>query len=541
MVKILLKKQMAEIFRSYFYNQKKNTKRSTASSITCIVLFALLMIGIFGGIFGFLAYTMCSPFYSLNLGWMYFVIMGLISIALGSFGSVFNTYAGLYLAKDNDLLLSLPIPVSAIMTARLLGVYLMGLMYSGIVSLSAVIVYLITAGFSVRALICGLLYVFIISVIVLILSCLLGWVVARVSQKLKSKSFVTVLISLVGIGLYYFCFYRAQDVIQNIIANATTYGANLKGSAYFLYAFGRIGEGSWPSTLAWLLSVGVIFALTLALLQHSFIKVATGTGTGTPGRKAREGKEISGSKQLDLRVRSVRRALFGKELSRLTSSAGYMLNCSLGTLMLAILAIAIAIKADYFQNLLAQMSLSADMFALFIVCAVCIAAATNDMAQPSVSLEGKNIWILQTLPVPAWDVLKAKLSVQLVLTAPLAALCFVVTAIFLSLSLVHFILGLVFVIGFVLLMALFDLFLGLKMPNLNWTNELTPIKQSFGIMIAMFGGWIYIGIIVALYLLFGEHFSDSLLLAVFSLINCALCVVLSNWLRKQGSLIFSRL
>jgi ABC-2 type transport system permease protein len=535
MVKILLKKQMTEIFRSYFYNPKKNTKRATSTSVLYIVLFSLLILAIFGGIFGYLAYSMCPALSSINLGWMYFLIMGLLAIALGAFGSVFNTYAGLYLAKDNDLLLSLPIPVAAIMVSRLLGVYLMGLMYSGIVSLSAVVVYLIVTGFTFRTLICGLLYVFIISVIVLLLSCLLGWVVAKLSQKLKNKSFVTVFISLVGLGLYYFCFYRAQDVLTNIIANAVTYGNNLKGSVYFLYTFGRIAEGSWLATLAWLAAVGVLFALTWLLLQRSFLRVATGTGTSSSSKKK------TGSTQLALRPRSVRSALFAKELGRLTSSAGYMLNCSMGTLFLVILSLALIIKADFLQSLLAQMSLPGDAFVLFIICAVGIASATNDMAQPSVSLEGKNIWILQTLPVTGWEVIKAKFSVQLVLTLPFTIMCFVVSSLVLGLSAVHFILGIVFVTGFVLLMALFDLFLGLKLPNLTWTNELTPIKQSFGIFIAMFAGWVYMGIIICLYLFFGDYLSDSLLLTVFSALNCMLCVVLSNWLRKKGSEIFSRL
>ena len=35
-------------------------------------------------------------------------LMGLLAVFLGAFGSVFNTYSGLYLAKDNDLLLSMP-------------------------------------------------------------------------------------------------------------------------------------------------------------------------------------------------------------------------------------------------------------------------------------------------------------------------------------------------------------------------------------------------------------------------------------------------
>ena len=64
---------------------------------------------------------------------------------------MFNTYAGLYLPKDNDLLLSMPIPVSVLVAARLLGVYLMGLLYSAIVILPAIIVYWATAGATLPA------------------------------------------------------------------------------------------------------------------------------------------------------------------------------------------------------------------------------------------------------------------------------------------------------------------------------------------------------------------------------------------------------
>lgn len=76
--------------------------------------------------------------------------MGLISVLLGAFGSVFNTYAGVYLPKDNDLLLSMPIPVSALVGARLAGVYLMGFLYSAVVILPAVLVYWLTEALRFR-------------------------------------------------------------------------------------------------------------------------------------------------------------------------------------------------------------------------------------------------------------------------------------------------------------------------------------------------------------------------------------------------------
>ena len=44
MVKILLKKQLTEIFRSYFYDAKKNKARSKAAITGYIVLLSLIHI-----------------------------------------------------------------------------------------------------------------------------------------------------------------------------------------------------------------------------------------------------------------------------------------------------------------------------------------------------------------------------------------------------------------------------------------------------------------------------------------------------------------
>ena len=50
------------------------------------------------------------------------------------------------------------------------------------------------------------------------------------------------------------------------------------------------------------------------------------------------------------------------------------------------------------------------------------------MAAPSVSLEGKSLWLLQSLPVTPWQVLRAKLSVQLLLTSAPGAVLYHVPA-----------------------------------------------------------------------------------------------------------------
>ena len=153
MLKTLLKKQLAEINQSFFYDRKKGKARSKVTSIIFVILYALLLVCAIGGMFTYLALTMCKPMVDAGLDWMYFAIIGMIAIALGIFGSVFNTYSGLYLAKDNDMLLSMPIPVHTLMVSRLLSVYLMGLMYAGVVIVPAVAVYLFCVPLTFGALI----------------------------------------------------------------------------------------------------------------------------------------------------------------------------------------------------------------------------------------------------------------------------------------------------------------------------------------------------------------------------------------------------
>ena len=272
---ILIKKQMMEIFRSYFYDSKKNKKRSTVSTILFMLIYAVMMVGVLGGMFAYFSEGICGPFAAVNMSWLYFLIMSMVAVSLGSFGSVFNTYSGLYMSKDNDLLLSMPVPVRTILIARLAGVYLLGLMYSAVVIVPAVIVYWVVAKCTVLNVIGSILLIVIISLIVLILSCILGWCVAKISRKLKNKSFITVLASLLFFAAYYFVFFKAQEVINKIMVNAVVYGENVKNKAYPVYMFGRIGEGDISAMLIYTVVIVILCALIYRVLSGSFINIAT--------------------------------------------------------------------------------------------------------------------------------------------------------------------------------------------------------------------------------------------------------------------------
>ncbi|MFR8728329.1 MAG: hypothetical protein ACLVGA_10105 [Dysosmobacter sp.] len=411
MLKLLLKKQLFEIFRSYFYDAKKNKARSRLATALYIGLFVLLMAGILGGIFTLLAVKLCGPLAAAGLGWLYFALMGLIAVLLGAFGSIFNTYAGLYLPKDNDLLLSMPVPVSSLVAARLSGVYLMGLMYSAVVILPAVIIYWATVGVTASAVLGGLVLALLISLAVLVLSCALGWVAAKISQKLRNKSLVVVLASLVFIGLYYFVYFKAQSVLQDLLANAGTYGAQIRSRAYPLYLFGSVGTGSGAAMLAVTAAVAALCGLMWVLLSRSFLHIATSTGK-TARRTYRE---------TALRRRSVDGALLHRELAHFAANPAYMLNCGLGTFLMPICAAAVLWKGGSLFAMLDALFADTEGSVPVMLCVLlCGLASMNLMTAPPCPWR-KSLWLMQSLPVEPWQALRAKLRMQMLLTVRAAA------------------------------------------------------------------------------------------------------------------------
>ena len=531
MLKLLVKKQLFEIFRSYFYDAKKNKARTRGATIGYIVMFVLLMAGLLGTMFGVLSNTMCGPLAEMGMDWLYFVIMGMMAVFLGAFGSVFNTYSGLYLAKDNDLLLSMPIPVRVIMTSRLLSVYLMGLMYSGIVILPAILVYWFTVPVTAGRILGGVVLLVDISLFVLTLSCALGWVVAKISLKLKRKSFITVIVSLVFFGLYYFVCFRSQAMITDLLLNAEDVGSKIRG-IYPLYLFGRVGCGDGVAMLIVSAVVIALLALVWYLIARSFLHIAT--ASGNTAKAVYHEKAV---KQVGADI-----ALLRKELGRFTASPLYMLNCGLGTVFLLVLAVLALIKGrDVFLMMNALFAGEESFVTVLAALCLCLLASSNDITAPSVSLEGKSLWIAQSLPIAPWQALRAKLRMHLLITELPLVVCAVCVAAVSGLDFLHAALLVVVPMVYVVLSAAFGLFMGLKRPNLNWTSEVAPIKQGLAVFLSMFGGWL---VAVALgflyYALMARVGAVAFLLAVTALF-AVLALVLVRWLKTSGAKIYAHL
>ena len=529
MTKALFKKQLMEVF-SWLYKDRKTGKIRDVKGIAVYVLLYLFLFGFLGTAFYAVADMLCAPLLSVGMGWFYWCLTGLISIFLGVFGSVFNTYSSLYGAKDNDFLLSLPIPTSQIILVRLFGVYTMGLVYELIVMVPTMVVWFIKAPFSIIGYICVILIPFILSFFVLVLSAILGWVVALIAGKLKHKNIITVFISLAFIAVYYYVYGKAYQMLQILLVNAQEVGNKFKTALYPLYQMGLAAEGNILSMLIFTAVIGLSVLIVYAVLSRSFLGLAT-------SNKGSAKAKFKGQNQ---KVKSVGGALLQKEFRRFLGSSNYMLNCGLGILFMPLAAVMLVWKADVIREIISAPFLQ-KYIPLVALAGIAVIATMNDITSPSVSLEGKNIWLVQSLPVSSKQVLTAKLKLHLLLTVIPAIPLIIVAEWLIKPNLVFAVLIPAVALLFILLMAVLGLAVNIKMPNLNWTSEIVPIKQSLSVTVALFGGWVIVGIFALGYYFTRNIFTVPVFMLLVGVILLATSLALLRWVFTKGTKIFGSL
>ena len=234
-------------------------------------------------------------------------------------------------------------------------------------------------------------------------------------------------------------------------------------------------------------------------------------------------------------------ALLRKELRRFLGSSIYMLNCGLGVVFMPVAAVALLIKAGDLQALLAEIPEAQALLPLLAAAGVCLLISMVDLTSASVSLEGKTLWQVQSLPVTGWQVLRAKLQLHLLLTLPPSLLLCVCAAVALQLAPVEAALVALTAAAFSLFSALGGLALNIRLPMLNWTNEVVPVKQGASVVLALFGAWAVVVALAALYAALNRLLSPVL----FLLLTCTLLLLgtlaLYFWVKRSGARRFAAL
>ena len=530
MIKLLVKKEFKSLFYSFFINGKTGEKRKKSSSKRFIVLYILVLLFLCG-IFYYLSSSLASSFISLSLDWFYFGLMGIMATSLGIFGDVFNTYQMLYEPKDNDLLLSLPIKPREILLSRMVVVFLLGYMYLLTVWLPSIVAYWIVKGWlgaeTILVISEQIILSFALNLVVTSLTCLLGFIVAKINKSMKNKKILTTIVTLLFIVVYYYFCMRFSSIIELLINDAEAVSKGFSRFYPFLL-FGRASSGEGGGTLLFTLFSLILFAFSFYFISHSFVLLAI---------KSDRSKKRT-FKEKNLSLSSLKGALLKKELKRFLSSTVYSLNCGLGIivmLILALLAIVYRGRIVEFLPIFKGISLY-KIRPLVIASGISLIASLDTISASSISLEGKNYWIIQSLPITPMEIIESKINLCFLLNVvPSLVLAITLSAI-LSFSIWHCLAVILFVTLYDYLFASIGLVANIKNHTFEWTNEASVVKQSLAVFLTLVFGLVLSLLFPGIFLLLdGLSMSANLYILLVLLILLFFVIFLRQYLKKGCS------
>lgn len=492
MLKILIKSRFYAMFASITQGNKNNKKKSKASPILLAILFAFLIV-YFAFAMGMMAYGLCISQKGTDSEWSVFVLATIVSCALCLFGSIFATKTQIFESSDNELLLSMPIPPKYIFISRMVALLLVNYMLEAIVMIPCILMYGIVIGYTFLGFVFSLLVFLLIPFLTLSVSCLIAWIISEIASRMKNKTFITVVLFLVFfLGYMFICGSIGEKAGSGELEKLDFDG--LKNTFVFYFAADAMSNGNAFSLLLFALCVFVPSILTYIILDKCFIRIIT-----TKRTKAKV--EYKGNKE---KSNSVYISLLKKEIRRFFSSSAYIMNAGLGNILSLVLAIVIAVSAKDIKYTISLISseLGSDTvkgFVPFALTCICIfMGALNLVSAPSISLENKNLWILQAAPIDPKDVLMAKLSCHMIICIPLSLISTVILCVAFEVGVIASLLSVVSVLCAVAFTGYWGLFLGLKFPKFDWQNENVAVKQGFAVFGAMFGSMLLFMILMGI-------------------------------------------
>lgn len=483
------------------------------------IIYALIGI-IFLGYSFMIGFGLGSILIPAGLDQIYFSLFVLVSALVVFMFSIMETKVALFECNDNELLMSMPIRPVDILVSRCAAVLIANLIEVTFIILPATVAYLVLGGSPLYAV--GFIIVSLLAVLfVTVLSALFGYVVALIASRFKHKNLVTIITSLAFLALFFASYISIMGDSMNSSDDPQQMVADLVEKMAVLLPIGEACMFSpLPLIVIALISIGTTIAFAL-LMSRFYFRIIT----------ASKSTISSSKKEVSVLTGTAFSALAKKELTRLFSSAGYLLNGAAGIIFQVLLGIMLFTNGQEIMPVVEELSglIGIDKSYLLGLFGVAICSAlplTNSVSASALSLEGKNFWVLQSLPVAPLTVLYAKLVPHVLISLPSTLALSILLGIAFSIPAICWPFIIIAPMVSVFIGALLGLVLNVKFPKFHYTNEHEVVKQSLPVFVMVMLGMLCTLLCVGASLLLAIQIGPLvamialllLLLAVFSLL-----------------------
>ena len=505
----------------------KKVRNSKIALMVAYVILILMASGYVGGlVYG---YTM------LGLTEMIPPYLIMISSLIILFFAIFKAGSVIFQRNAYDILSSLPLSETAIVASRYIRMYVENLIITLVVMIPALGTYGWLNKPAISFYLIGLIVTCFIPCIPITIATFIGGLITAIASRVKHKSLVStalsiLLVVLVLVGTTGGSMTMTEmpeeemlEMLQEMLPMVLGLIESIYPPAIWL------GEAMLTGDVLLCLScvaggvllMGLVIAL-VARFFHSISQKLYSTSASHDYQMERLQKE------------SILRALFRREWKRYFASSVYVTNTIISPIMglvfaISILAMGVSGAVDANQ-LMAEMGLPVELnlrgVAPFVLAATfCMMPTTCS----SISLEGKEWWIVKSLPIRTKDLLDAKLLLNLVLFLPFLLVAEVLLAIALKPNWLELIWLIVIPVIILVCSAVFGLAANLKMPVFDWENEVTIVKQSASAFVGGIVGFLFVLICAVPVLLVPAAYAEWVKLAV-----CVLMVLVTGLLYQKN-------
>ena len=414
----------------------------------------------------------------------YSVVIAMMMAAAGSMCFLNTMLKGssmLFRAHDDDLLLSLPIPLNELILSKLLNLYLFNLTMASFLMLPATLVYGTRTAASPLFYGLSLIGLFAVPILPMIVASAVSLLIEVFAGNFRGKSFITILLSLGFTLAIMAASFSAQSLnmekviklldlvmaqINQIYPLAGWYAKAITEPNYLLFALFLLFSGVLFVIFAWI--VAKYYTILNELLAPK-------------GHKGDyRSKALNRSSQL--------KTLYLKELKFYFSSPIYVMNTGIGAIMMVGSAVMLILQKEQLIGSLAMMPGGISRLQALVPIGIACFAALTCTTSVSLSLEGSMYPTLKSWPVDPMTIFYGKILVNLTLLIPAILITLPLVMFTISLSWFYAFFALIIPFLAAVAMAQGGIAINLQFPKFDWTSHTTVVKQSLAPMIAIFGG-----------------------------------------------------
>ena len=404
------------------------------------------------------------------------------------FLTIFYSNGILFGSRDMEVLLSLPVKGLDIISSKFMFMYLLNFFIGLIFMLPGGIVWVGSESLGVVDIILFFLSILFVPLIPMCIASCMGIIIVVASSFFKRKNIVALIFSFAMIGSIGYIAVSAmgnENSIGIILAKQITglYPISKLFMQYYNFPM-YIGEGFFI-----FLSTAVFYIfIKIVSVKYRLLNTLAKT---TPGYA--DNKETYNRKSLFV-------ALYKKELGRFLSSYMEMLNSGFGVILLCVFSIFLLFNSleqigRYvgIENINEYFSKLSPLFIAAMLVISCPAAS-------AISLEGKNIWILQSSPVKVKTILNSKIALNLILHMIGYIISVFVFILKLDMNFIQIFNLIIVPICYSLFITVAGVALNKKYPNYEWESEMIVVKQSMPVILSELIGVVALIIPIFLYL-----------------------------------------